>query len=138
MAKMINFNVEKWDGEFKAVAMDRMEKAANVLADEARNKLIAGHVTRGPYKKGKYAGKIWTSRGIGKYPRLRDTIRAVGKEGNVRVYVGNFKTWYAMQVEYGKGGWKGGAHPFMRPAMKSARGAMRVVLESGAGQTKDY
>ena len=50
---------------------------------------------------------------------------------NIWVMAGNFKTWYAKQVEYGKGGWKGGAHPFLRPAMRKSRAKLKMIIEGG-------
>jgi len=69
---------------------------------------------------------------------LRRTIRVTEKTGesgligrDVRVIAGNRKTWYALQVEYGRGGWKGGAHPFLRPAMRGRKAEIQRVIEGG-------
>ena len=144
----IDFDLQKYDGEFKKAGMERLEKAANVLRDDARSrvKVYAGKL-HGPYKRGKYAGQIWTARDT---DNMQKTIRVVRKKGfenvvsmdigsgtlwtegtDVRVYAGNYKTWYATQMEYGRGAWKGGARPFMRPAMAEFEGKVRSIIEGG-------
>jgi hypothetical protein len=75
---------------------------------------------------------------------MAKTIRVVEKKGlglhagpNVRVYAGNYKTWWAKQMEYGRGAWKGGAWPFMRPAITGSKAQIKMVLETGSGETKE-
>lgn len=48
---------------------------------------------------------------------------------------GNFKTWWALQTKFGRGDWKGGAHPFMRPAIAACKSQIKVILESGNAET---
>jgi hypothetical protein len=128
----INLKLEQYDGEFMALALDRMEHAAVILRDAARSNAHEGVISRGPYKTGKYAGKEWTAREIG---GLKRTIRVTRSKDpsarNVWVMSGNYKAWYAVQEEFGRGGWKGGGHPYMRPAISSTKDAMRREIEGG-------
>jgi hypothetical protein len=131
----IRFNFEQYDGQIAKSCMDRLRKAAGEIQLQAILKCHVGKTNRPRAQRGKSAGAIWTEREIG---ALRRTIRVVEKEGetglagrDVRVYAGNFKTWYAMQVEYGRGGWKGGAHPFLRPGMSAAKGRVQSIISNG-------
>jgi hypothetical protein len=133
-------------------SMERLRKAAEVVRDKARFicKVYVGKL-HGPYTAGKYAGKVWTARDT---DNLLRTIRvvesktrtsefnsntgAVIKFRNVWVMAGNYKTWYAQQVEFGRGGWKGGAHPFLRKALYSSREKMISILRGDEeGGTED-
>lgn len=70
----------------------------------------------------------WT----GRYPgQLRDTIRRVHKHGtgNIRVYAGNFKVYYAHMVERGTS--KTPAHPFLRPTFNAKK---QTALKSIKGK----
>lgn len=92
-------------------------------------------------QKGRGKGKIvnfiadtWTGRKPGS---LRATIRKVEKydrRGNLRVYAGNQKVFYARFTEYGTAstGWGKGVpkQPFMRPAFQSIKGEARNIIES--------
>jgi hypothetical protein len=78
--------------------------------------------------------KRWTGRRKGD---LRNTIRRVTTErrpGNVRVYAGNFKIYYAFMVEKGtkSTGWGGPAvaQPFLRPAFYGVRGTSTSRIQS--------
>ena len=131
----INFNFEQYDGQIAKSSMERIRKAANVIADAARANCTVGTITR-PLKPGQ---PYWMEREPG---AMRKTIRTVEKSGakgllgrDVRVYAGNKKTWWAIQMEYGHGGWKGGAKPFIRPAMRGAPAAIKVAMEGGHGET---
>jgi hypothetical protein len=68
------------------------------------------------------------------------TIRVVRKKGdptrNIWIMAGNYKTWWAVQTEYGRGGWKGGAKAFLRPAMAKAPATIKAILEGGHGETR--
>lgn len=134
MAREINFNFEQYDGQIGKSCMDRMRAACGEIQLQAILKCKVGTINRPA------VGPAWTEREAG---AMRRTIRVVEKNGenglvgrDVRVYVGNYKTWYAVQMEYGRGGWKGGARPFLRPAMQSSKSKVQAILESGAGQTK--
>lgn len=72
--------------------------------------------------------KRWT----GRYPgQLRDSIRRVDKEGsgNIRVYAGHMKTYYALFVE--KGTVKMKAQPFLRPAFNKIRSSVAKRIKEG-------
>ncbi len=141
--RMINWNTEPFLAGCINVSMDRLEAAAHIIAKDAK-RILAGKikgppVKHGVYRKGTYKGAIWTERDPG---ALIKTIRVARKHGdttrNVWIMAGNFKTWWALQTEYGRGGWKGGAKPFLRPALKNAPAAIKGVFEGGSGQTKEF
>jgi hypothetical protein len=78
--------------------------------------------------------KRWTGRRKGD---LRDTIRRVTTErrpGNVRVYAGSTKIYYAFMVEKGTSstGWGGPAkaQPFLRPAFNGVRNTTLTRLQN--------
>lgn len=136
MARMVNFNLERHDQQFMRAGLNRMEKAAAVIQMNAILKIVKSYENRRPaYKTGAYAGRIYTARDM---DIMAKTIRVVRRDDkkDVRVYVGNFKTWWAVQMEYGRGAWKGGPKPFLRPAVAASRGRIKVILESGSGQTE--
>ncbi len=120
----IDIDLTKYDVEFLKAAMSRVEKAAEAIRDAAKNKCVVGTITR-PAK-----GAFWTERSPG---AMKATIRVVRKEGknNVLIIAGNKKTWWATQMEYGRGAWKGGARPFMRPAIASTKGLVASIIEGG-------
>ena len=152
---MVNWNPERKIPEFRKIGMERLVASAEVVRMNAIYKLqslITGMTTicrksgdtkepwkeHEAYKKGAAVGKYWTAR---HYRAMVHTIRVVRKYNetsrDVRIYAGNKKTWWALQMEYGRGGWKGGAKPFLRPAIRSSIAQIKVIIESGAGQTKD-
>jgi hypothetical protein len=144
--RVASWNPEEFAPEILSGCMERITKAAIVVRDAARGKMAGFKHTwkeHGPYKSGKYAGKIWTARD---YDALKETIRVVtkkekgltggfgfkaAKDMNVWIMAGNYKTWYAVQVERGKGGWLGGAHPFLRPAFRESIGEIKSIVENG-------
>lgn len=139
--RVASWNPERFIAESIGASMDRLRKAAVVVRDAARAKVLPvwPGPYHGPYKTGKYAGKIWTARD---QDNLLKTIRVVEKREssgfafaqaskNVWIMAGNYKTWYAQQVEFGKGGWKGGPHPFLRPAFNQSKTEIRSILENG-------
>ena len=137
---MINWNTAAFEAECGKIGMDRLEAGAKAVRDDARRILkskLKGDVNRPVYRKGPYKGQIYTERRAGE---MVNTIRVVRKKGSsereVRIYMGNFAVWWALQMEYGRGGWKGGARPCLRTAMNNAGNTFKVVFESGAGQTK--
>ena len=138
MARLINFRIEKYDGQFLKAGRDRMMMAMQELELRAQVLCIKSYDNRRPvYKTGKDAGKLYTARD---FDIMAKTIRVVEKKGesNIRLYVGNYKTWWALQMEYGRGNWKGGPRPFLRKAVRQSRGNIHAILESGAGQTKAF
>ena len=145
MAKIINWNTAAFEKECIGVTMDLLLTAAQRIVADAKsilaskgNKGINRPVTKGSYGKGKYhyAGQSWTARQAG---AMVNTIRAVRKKGdtsrNIWIMAGNYNTWWALQLEFGRGAWKGGPKSFLRPAMAKAPSHIQAVLESGGGQT---
>jgi hypothetical protein len=139
----IKLNFEQYDNIIAKSSMARMRAAASVLQMAMILKIKKSYKNRRPvYKKGPYAGRVWTARDM---DIMAKTIRVVEKNKgqfgldncNVRVYAGNFKTWWATQMEFGRGDWKGGASPFMRPAIAATKSQIKVVLESGNAETSD-
>jgi hypothetical protein len=149
----------KWDdtafrAECEDVTMDRLFTCAKVIAADAK-RILAGKLKgdwreHGPYggylpgrrsiRLGKKpvpyeygSGASWTARYHG---AMVDTIRAVRKKDsasrNVWIMAGNFNVWWALQLEFGRGAWKGKAKPFLRPALNGASSSCRGILEGGA------
>jgi hypothetical protein len=141
--KMANlkFNFDQYDELIANSCMSRMHAAASEIQTQAILKIKKSYKNRRPvYKKGPYAGQIYTARDN---DIMAKTIRVVEKRGehglvgrNVLVIAGNFKTWWATQMEFGRGAWKGGASPFMRPALTASKANVKAILESGGGGTE--
>lgn len=129
--RVADWNPQQHDAAILEASMERLRKAAELVADRARAKCPAGTLSRPIYKKGPYAGKPWTARDAG---ALRKTIRVVekherygtevGRFRNVRVYAGNYLVYYASIVEYA-------GKKFLRPALEGARAQIRTILENG-------
>lgn len=139
MAK-IEWNDTAFIAECVGVGMDRLEAGAGAVRDDARRILkskLRGDIHRPVYRKGPYKGQIYTERNAGD---MVNTIRVVRKKDSstreVRIYIGNFKTWWATQMEYGRGGWKGKARPSIRPAMNNAANTFKPVFENGTGSKR--
>jgi len=151
---MIDFDLQKYDGEFKAAGMKRLIKAAEVIRDDAKRRIKVGTITRVPGRKmmrmkdGRMLPSTMPPKWMERTPgEMKQTIRVVtkydfsgtflanlagdGGVGNVRVYAGNFADWWAMQMEFGFGAWKGGAKPFLRPSLHSSQSAVRNIIEGG-------
>jgi len=144
--KIASLKPEEFAPEILSGAMERIEKAAIVVRDAARAKMTGFKHTwkeHGPYSTGKYHGQIWTARD---YNALKETIRVTkkketgltggfgykaAKDMNVWILAGQFKTWYAVQVEFGRGEWKGKPHPFLRPAFNESMGKIKSIIENG-------
>ena len=127
----VKISFEQYDEIIAKSCMDRIRKAAHVIKDAAKARCVVGTVNR-PLKPGQ---KFWMEREVG---AMRKTIRTVEKTGEkglvgreVRVYAGNKKTWWATQMEFGRGGWKGGRRSFMRPAIKATNSEVKHILENG-------
>ena len=124
--RVANWNPKAGDKEIMGNAMDRLEKAANVVAEKARQKCPVGNDRE---------GKGWSIRQSG---TLKDSIRVVRLRGdakrNVRVYAGErnshyLTAYYARFVEYGTVKMK--AKPFLRPALNSSKAEIKNILENG-------
>jgi hypothetical protein len=134
--------VVKWNStEFElacvGATMERLEACGKIVQADAKRILapqLEGHwKEHGPYQSGPYAGATWTAR---YKKKMLDTVRVSRKYGdtssrNVWVMAGNYDTWWAIQMEYGRGDWKGGKRSFLRPALKGAAAAMKSVIENG-------
>jgi len=129
--RVSNWNPQKWDGEIMAASMQRLRKAAELVADRARAKCPVGTLSRPIYRSGPYAGQPWTARDAG---ALKRSIRVVEKEEkfgteiarsrNVRIYAGNYLVYYARFVEYA-------GKKFLRPALNMSKNDIRNILENG-------
>jgi HK97 gp10 family phage protein len=121
--RVSNWQPQKFDGEFFNASMDRLERAAEVIASKARARAPIGE-SRAQYK----SGKDYTSRESG---ALKASVRVVRlydqKARNVRVYAGSRKVYYARFVEFGTV--KMSAKPFLRPALNSSKAEIRSILE---------
>jgi hypothetical protein len=123
-----NWNPNQFDEQFENVAIDRLIEAAEVVASNARGKCPVGTVSRPIYKRGPYAGQVWTARDAG---QLKKSIRVTQKKTkagkplarkrNVRVYAGHFKAYYAKIVEFG-------GKAFMRPALNESITAIKSII----------
>ncbi len=141
MAKMIKWDTAGFLAECGKVGMDRLEAGARIIRDDAKrilqSKIKGPPVTRIPGRR--VNPPVWMERDPG---ALVATIRVVRKRDsscrNIWIMAGNYKTWWALQTEYGRGGWKGGAKAFLRPAMANAPSAIKAVFESGQGETEPY
>ncbi|HPV49840.1 MAG TPA: HK97 gp10 family phage protein [Smithellaceae bacterium] len=110
--RVSNWNPQKFDGEIMTAGMDRLEKAAQVIASGARQRV--------PIDSGKLKNSIRVTRLKG------DTRR------NIRVYAGNRTkggAYYAHMVEYGTVKMK--AKPFLRPALNAAKSQIQGILRGG-------
>jgi Bacteriophage HK97-gp10, putative tail-component len=131
MGRVSNWNPQKYDQEFASASMDRLRKAAEVIAEKARAKCPVGTVSRPIYKRGPYAGQPWTARDAGALKKTIRVVERIGDEGkplaegrNIRVYCGNYITYYAKIVEYG-------GRAFLRPALNESKDEIRNILENG-------
>lgn len=154
--RVMNWHPEDRIPGLRKVGMDRLEKAAGIVQLNAILKLKGlineTYPEHGPYKRhwmkakpkiGREAGwsessggSPWTAR---HYRMMAQTIRVVRKRDpnvrNIWIMAGNYVTWWALQMEYGRAGWKGGAKSFLRPALKGSTLQIIAILESGQGET---
>ena len=110
--RVANWAPDKITAEIEKKAMDRLEKAGEVVAARAR----AGV----PVRTG----------------MLKNSIRVVRLKGDpkldVRVYAGSREkggAFYAHIIEFGSVKMK--ARPFMRPALNQSKGAIMSIMENG-------
>lgn len=122
-----NWNPNVADETFENVAIERLVKAAEILAENARRKCPVGTTSRPIYKRGPYAGQAWTARDKGQLKRSIRVVRKHSKSGkplhrkrSVRTYAGHYKAFYAAIVEYSK--------PFLRPALTQSLSAMKSII----------
>jgi len=110
--RVSNWQPQKFDGEIIAASMDRLERAAEVIAEDARRRV--------PVDSGK----------------LKSTIRVTRLKGdprrNVRIYAGNRKkqgAFYAHMIEFGTVKMK--AKPFLRPAVNASKAKIQGIIRNG-------
>ena len=129
----INWDVSKKLPEMILLGMVRLEQAAEIIRAEAKtilqSKINPKHPPY-PVNRPPSGGKYWTERKAGSMVK---TIRVVRKPGvrNIWVMAGNSKTWWAIQMEYGHGDWKGGSRSFLRPALKKSIPKIKAMIENG-------
>lgn len=130
--KVVGWAPEKVTAEIEKTAMDRMEKAGEVVAAKARVNLTAA-LTVNPSMPGRKTKKPWEPMSKG---ALMKTIRVTRLKGdpkqNIRVYAGSREkggAFYAHMVEYGTTKMK--ARPFLRPALNQSKGAIMSIMENG-------
>jgi len=138
--------VEGWKGKqvFDNIVEAAMVGANAVMDDhvaDAKRRCPVGKIRRGganqmrdvlfTTKRGKVVNFI-ADTWMGRIPgSLRSTIRKVEKYnrvGNIRVYAGTHKVFYARFVEYGTSKTK--AQPFLRPSFQAIKGTVRERIES--------
>jgi HK97 gp10 family phage protein len=110
--RVVDWSPDKITAEVEKKAMDRLQKAGEVVAKAARQKV--------PVDTGK----------------LRETIRVTRLPGDpkqdIRVYAGSRKkgeAYYAHMVEYGTVKMK--AKPFLRPALNQSKTEIMNIMENG-------
>ena len=130
MAKMLNWNIQAKIPEIARAGMVVLEECANIMRDDAkahlRPILQLKWTPHGPPP----SGEIW--KGREDYAEMINTIRVVKrrdtKSRSIWIMAGNYNTWWALQMEYGRAGWKGGARPFFRKAMRTSAPKIRTLL----------
>lgn len=110
--RVVDWAPERITAEIEKKAMDRLEKAAEYVADASRSRV--------PIDTG----------------RLKDTIRVTRLKGDpkldIRVYAGSRDkggAFYAHMIEYGTVKMK--AKPFLRPALNQAKSVIMGIMENG-------
>ena len=131
----IEWDISKKLPELINAGMGRLEKAGRIIQTEAKailhSKINPQHKSpSGPVNRPPHGGKYWTERKVGSMVK---TIRVVRKDGvrNIWIIAGNKKQWWAIQMEYGHGGWKGGPRAFLRPALKKSIPKIKSMLLNG-------
>ena len=149
----VNFDFSKIEKQIETAAMDRLEGAAKIIRDNAKTilqgQMKGGWREHGPYRRFRAtriineqkvkvmtpysggSGPAWTAR---HYEDMIKTIRTHrdDDEKNIWILAGNYLTWWAVQMEFGLGGWVGGRKSFLRPAMEGSASQIKGYLEGGA------
>lgn len=133
----VEWNQKPFNLQLSTEGHRRAKKAAEVIAQAAREECPVGTVDRPMYKTGPYRNQPFTKRDNG---TLRKSIRVVERDrekygygfaqfenigvyGDVRVYAGNYYAYYAAIVEF--------SNPFMRRAQARTHGRVKDILENG-------
>ena len=141
---------------FSQIAEEAIKAGNEVMDDvvvDSRAKCPVGTITReGKWSsakvsftprsganKGKLVSFSTDKRWMGRAPGdLKGTIRRVNKPsrpGNIRVYSGSFKIYWAHMVEYGT--MKSRAQPFMRPAFNGIKNSIISRIEKGIAKVPE-
>jgi HK97 gp10 family phage protein len=124
----IDWHPEQITAEIEKLAMDRLEKAGEVIAASARQKVPVGK-DRPPYRTRNIK---WSARKAG---ALKNSIRVVRLKGdpkmNIRVYAGSKEVFYARWVEYGSVHNQTPRKPFLRPALNESKSSIVGTMENG-------
>jgi HK97 gp10 family phage protein len=109
---------------FKDIAEQAFQNAELVMDDVVQSAKAHCPVGKAVSK----SGKDWTERVPGS---LRNTIRRVSRrdKGNIRVYAGSKKVFYARFVEMGTV--KMRKKPYLRPAFQQRKGAILKKVKYG-------
>lgn len=122
-----NWHPELASDEMTKKAMNRLQKAGELVASKARQKVPIGK-DRPPYK----TGKEWTGRKAG---ALKNTIRVVRLKDdpklNIRVYAGNKEVYYARWVEMGSVHNREPRKPYLRPSLNESKTSIMSIMENG-------
>jgi hypothetical protein len=140
MAKVLNWTAPDKIPELRKAGIERLVQAAEIVRMNAilklQGELEEKYPEHGVYEKNP---SFWTER---HYREMIHTIRVVRKhessERTVWIMAGNKKVWWAQQMEFGHGGWKGGARPFLRAALSKSTPQIRAIIEGGHGETKGF
>lgn len=128
--RVVNWAPDKITAEVEKRAMDRLEKAGEMVAAKARQKFPLGAPPPVGTRKGK---KPWMPMSKGDLLRSIRVRRLKGDPVlNVRVYAGSREKdgpFYAHMIEYGT--IKLGARPFLRPAINGSKSAIMDIMEGG-------
>jgi len=147
--KISKWNANKVFGDIYKQALENGNALMDMVVRDAKAGCRVGTITR----EGKWSGNVSVSftpgkgrnkgrlvefrakRWMGREPgNLRDSIRRVNLHdnvsGNIRVYAGNTKIYWAFMVERGTS--KTAAQPFLRPTFLSARRKALRAIKTGA------
>jgi hypothetical protein len=144
--------IQGWRGKevFAEIAEQALQNA-NALMDDvvlaAKRRCPVGTITReGKFSGGNVSFTPRTGRNRGRLVQFRTERRWMGrspgdlqrtirrvtkpKTGNIRVYAGNFKIYWAYMVERGTA--KTAAQPFLRTAFHAAKTVVTRFIQNGA------
>jgi hypothetical protein len=152
MGKIMNWKAPEVFNEINDICFENANKFMDLVKMEAQRRCPVDPDT---FREGKFAnaavsftprtgknkGKLvqfkTSRRWLGRSPgNLRDTIRRVNKvaSGNIRVYAGNYKIYWAFMVERGFHDRKGRYHPgryFLRNSFASGRVEVLRAIKYG-------
>jgi len=144
--RLANWNVRKIADEIGLTFEENANAYMDTIVEDAKSRCPVGTISRPDgwgtahvvfiprtgRNKGRLVDFKTIKRWYGREPgSLRDSIRRVNKEGsgNIRIYAGNFKVYWAHMVERGTS--KTPAHPFLRPAFAAARSRLKTLIQNG-------